>query len=340
LFANLATGNATIVKPHPGAILPLALTVEVCRSVLQEAGFDPNLVTLAADEPDAPIAKELVTHPDVALVDFTGGNAFGEWIEAHARQATVFTEKAGVNSVILDSVADLKAVVRNLSFTLSLYSGQMCTAPKNVFLPKAGIRVGGQTVSADAVVNALADGISKLLGDDARAVEILGAIQNPATLTRLDAAVTEGGEVVLPGKNLKHPNFPNARVRTPTLVKVEAAQESLWQREVFGPLTYLVLTASTDDSVERATRTAQRRGAITCSIYSTDPDVLAQATAKAVAAGAATSCNLVGDIYVNQAAAFSDYHVSGCNPAGNATLTDSAFVAPRFRIVQHRAPVQ
>ena len=59
----------------------------------------------------------------------------------------------------------------------------------------------------------------------------------------------------------------------------------------------------------------------------------------AVDAGVPLSCNLSGQIFVNQSAAFSDYHVSGCNPSGNATLTDAAFVAPRFRVVQTRIPV-
>src|SRR5262249_11324906 len=107
LFADLATGNAVVIKPHPGAILPLAITVEMAREVLKESGFDPNLVTLAADAPEAPITKDLVCRPEVAIVDFTGSTAFGDWIEANARQAVVFTEKAGVNPVIVDSVADL-----------------------------------------------------------------------------------------------------------------------------------------------------------------------------------------------------------------------------------------
>src|SRR6266404_4644268 len=46
IFADLATGNAVVIKPHPAAILPLALTVDIARAVLKEAGFDPNLVTL------------------------------------------------------------------------------------------------------------------------------------------------------------------------------------------------------------------------------------------------------------------------------------------------------
>ena len=51
LFASLVTGNSVVVKPHPSAVLPLAITVQVCQEVLAEAGFDPHLVTLAAEEP-------------------------------------------------------------------------------------------------------------------------------------------------------------------------------------------------------------------------------------------------------------------------------------------------
>ena len=43
---------------------------------------------------------------------------------------------------------------------------------------------------------------------------------------------------------------------------------------------------------------------------------------------------------LNFAAAYSDYHVTGLNPAGNASLTDLAFVAGRFRIVQSRRPAR
>lgn len=339
IFADLATGNPVIVKPHPGAILPLAITVEIAREVLKENGFDPNLVTLAADSADAPITKELVCHPDVRIVDFTGSSTFGDWIEANARQAVVFTEKAGVNSVVLDSADDLKSVVRNLSFTLSLYSGQMCTTPQNIYVPKAGVKVGDQRVSPDEFAQALATGVDKLLGETERAVEVLGAVQNEATVKRIESAPSQGGRVVLPSKELKHPAFAGARVRTPVILKVDAGQEKVYQQEMFGPIAYVVTAESTEDALDRAARGARSKGAITCSIYCTDPKLLARAAEQMADAGAAVSCNLTGDVYVNQAAAFSDYHVSGANPAGNATLTDAAFVAPRFRVVQSRVPV-
>ena len=72
IFANLATGNAVVVKPHPLTVLPMAIAVEILRETLREAGFDPNLVTLVVDTPAEPLAKDLVTRRDTAIVDFTG----------------------------------------------------------------------------------------------------------------------------------------------------------------------------------------------------------------------------------------------------------------------------
>src|SRR5262249_54930567 len=157
---------------------------------------------------------------------------------------------------------------------------------------------------------------------------------------RLATAAQEGGEVVLSSKPLTHPVFPQARVRTPLILKISAEQESVYQREMFGPIVYMIATANTEDSISRAIRGAREKGALTCSIYATDPKILARAERSAAEAGAAVSCNLTGDVFVNQSAAFSDFHVSGANPAGNATLTDSAFVASRFRVVQSRAPLE
>ena len=75
------------------------------------------------------------------------------------------------------------------------------------------------------------------------------------------------------------------------------------------------------------------------SVYSTNDSVLNHANDAAAAAGIALSCNLTGGVYVNQSAAFSDFHGTGANPATNSALTDSAFVANRFRVVQSRVQV-
>ena len=69
-FADLATGNAVVVKPHPAAILPLALTVRIAREVLAEAGFDPNVVTLVAHDAGDDVAQKLALRPEVRLDRF------------------------------------------------------------------------------------------------------------------------------------------------------------------------------------------------------------------------------------------------------------------------------
>jgi len=339
IFADLATGNACIVKPHPGAILPLAITVEIAREVLAEAGFDPDVIQLAADEPDAPIARDLATRPQIGIVDYTGGNEFGRWLGEHARQAVLFTEQAGVNSIILDSLDDMRAVSGNLAFTLSLYSGQMCTTTQNVFIPKDGITVGGERMSFDDAAGAIVKAVDWLLGDPKRGAEILGAVQNEATAARVEEAKAAGGEVLREPAPVENEHFPNARVVSPLILRTDASRRDLYARECFGPIAYVVATESTDQSIELAAGLAREQGAITCGLYSTDPDVIAKAEEATALAGVPLSVNLTGGIYVNQAAAFSDFHVSGGNPAGNATLCDGAYVSGRFRVVQSRIPV-
>src|SRR6266508_1257326 len=102
------------------------------------------------------------------IFDFTGSAANGNWLEANARQAQVYTEKAGVNQIVIDSTADFKGLVRNVAFSLSLYTGQMCTAPQNIYVPQGGIDTPEGRLTFDQVAAGLADGVNKLLGDPSR----------------------------------------------------------------------------------------------------------------------------------------------------------------------------
>ncbi|HTI49138.1 MAG TPA: phenylacetic acid degradation protein PaaN [Casimicrobiaceae bacterium] len=338
LFASLATGNAVVVKPHPSAILPLALTVKIARDVLSEAGFDANIVTLAAHDAGDDTAQQLALRPEVKIIDFTGSTANGRWLEEHARQAQVYTEKAGVNQVIIDSTDDFKGVARNLAFSLALYTGQMCTAPQNIYVPRDGIDTAEGHLSFDQVATALGEAVTKLVGDPARAVEILGAVQNEGIIRRLEAARSLG-DVVVDTKTLAHAQFENATIRTPLLVKLSRADRATFLNEWFGPIAFVIATDSTDDSLAIARDAVKGHGALTLSLYSTHQDVIDRAVAIAEDVGVALSINLTGGVFVNQSAAFSDFHGTGANPAANAALTDAAYVANRFRVVQHRMHV-
>ena len=337
LFASLVTGNPVVVKPHPGAVLPLAITVKIAREVLAEAGFDPNLVTLAADSADAPIAKDLCTRPEVKVIDFTGSTTFGNWLEDNCRQAQVYTEKAGVNFVVIESTDDFKGMVRNMAFTLSLYTGQMCTTTQNIFVPKGGIETDQGHKSFDEVAEALAKGVEKFLSDDARAVEVLGAVQNPATADRIKQAEALG-RVVLESRTIDHPYLKGARVYTPAMMVLEKDQAKDYCKECFGPVSFVIPCEDGADCIETAKRTVQEHGAITAGLYSSRRDVIDHAEEACLDAQVALSVNLTGGVFVNQTAAFSDFHATGGNPAANAALVDLAFVANRFRFVGVREP--
>lgn len=326
LFASLVTGNPVVVKPHPRAVLPLAITVQVAQQVLAEAGLPPELVTLAAEDDGEGLASQLATRPEVRIVDFTGSTAYGEWLERHATQAQVYTEKAGVNSVVIDSYAEVEPVAANLAFSLALYSGQMCTAPQNILVRRE---------LAEEVGAALRTALDRLLGEDARAVELTGALVNDDVLARVQKAPSYG-EVVVPSRVLRHPVFPASTARTPVVVRVDPADEEVYAGEHFGPVAFLIPTESTEESLAIWRRTAAAHGALTASVYSTNEAVLGAAEQIAWEVGVALSCNLTDGVYVNQSAGFSDFHATGANPAANACLTDAAFVAGRFRVVQAR----
>ncbi|MFF9866487.1 phenylacetic acid degradation protein PaaN [Streptomyces sp. NPDC013953] len=338
LFASLATGNPVLVKPHPRAVLPLALTVKVAREVLAEAGFDPNLVALAAERPGEGIAKDLALRPEIRIIDYTGSTSFGDWLETNARQAQVYTEKAGVNTVVIDSTDDYKGMLSNLAFSLSLYSGQMCTTPQNLLIPRDGISTDVGPKSYDEVVADLAAAVDGLLGDDARANALLGAIVNPDVKARLEAAAGLG-EVALASREIANPDFPDAVVRTPVLVRLDGSKpdaEAAYMSECFGPVAFAVSVDSTADALELLRRTVREKGAMTVGAYTTSADVERAVEEVCLEESAQLSLNLTGGVYVNQTAAFSDFHGSGGNPAANAALCDGAFVSNRFRVVEVR----
>lgn len=341
MLASLATGNAVIVKPHPATVLPMAISVRVFREVLAAAGFDPNLVTLALDTVAEPIGKVLVKHPKTAIVDFTGSVRFGQWVEANAHPALAYTETAGCNTVVLESADDLDAALRSLATTLCMFSAQMCTSPQNIYVPAQGVRTPAGTVPFDEVAQRLADAVAALTGDPKKAAMILATIQSPQTLALLAQLKAEGaraGRVLLEPRAYTHPEFPGARTSTPLMLQLDTSARELYGEERFGPVSFVIRCADAADALAQATTDAHERGGLTAFLYSTDESYIAQAERAYARAGAQLTINLTGAMPLNFAAAYSDYHVTGLNPAGNASLTHLAFVASRFCISQSRRP--
>lgn len=335
IYADLVTGNPVIVKPHPKAILPIAIAVNAIQQVLQEKGFSPNLCQLAADTSAAPITKQLCEHPGIRLIDYTGGSQFGNYVESLTGK-TVFTEKAGVNSVILDSVTDIDAVMQNLAFSVSLYSGQMCTAPQNFFIPAQGVSTAGGQLTFDEVVQKFRDAVVALVTNPKMGAGTLGALQNDTTLQRAHNAGKLGAKMILEGQPLVNEEFAHVRGFTPAILEVNSTDSHIFEQELFGPVLLLIKTKDTEESIQLARQMAGKHGAITCAAYTTSPEVKEKITEAMNNVFTPVSFNFTGFIWVNQHAAFSDFHVTGGNPAGNASFTNPEFILRRFVWVGNR----
>lgn len=336
LFAALATGNAVIIKPHSNSILPVAITVKTIRQVLSESGIDPNLVTMCATD-NKTTTQALATHPMVKSIDFTGGNAFGQWLIDNSKQAQVYAELAGVNNIVIDSTDAYKAMLGNLAFTLSLYSGQMCTTSQAIIVPANGIQTDEGHKSYDEVCSDLAKSVEKFLSKPEVAFAVLGAIQSDATSDRIDLANSgKLGKVVLASNKLTNPEFSGANVRTPVLIACDAADEGAYMEERFGPISFIVKAPDTKSAIELSERIVKTHGALTVGLYTTNQETIDAMTHATWRGKVALSINLTSGVFVNQSSGFSDYHGTGGNPSANASYANSAFVANRFLVVQRR----
>lgn len=339
IYGSLMTGNSVLVKPHPGAILPIAIFVAEIQKVLEENKLDVNICQLAADTFDKMITKELAEHRDVKLIDFTGNSVFGSYLEALPGK-TVFTEKTGVNSVIIDSAEDVDKVAANLAFSVNLYSGQMCTAPQNFYIPAKGIETPNGVVSFDQFAEKFVANINGLIDNPKAGPFVLGAVQNRKTNERVLEAEKLPGKVWLKSRVFENPLFKNARVATPVVVEMEASKKEIFSKELFGPIALLIKTKDTDESISLAQEMAMQHGAISCGAYTTNTIVKEKIADEMALAATPVSFNLIGGIYMNQNAAFSDFHVTGGNPSGNASFTNPEYVTKRFTWVGHREPVK
>jgi acyl-CoA reductase-like NAD-dependent aldehyde dehydrogenase len=243
----------------------------------------------------------------------------------------VFTEKSGINSVIVDSVNDIKAVAQNIAFSISLYSGQMCTAPQNIFISEE-VKTADGVLSFDEVAAHIVEAVKGVITHPKMGAGTLGNVQNDATIKRISQLQ---GNVLLAPQKVENPEAPNARIQSPTLIATEASA-NLYKDECFGPMVFLVKTENTIESVAVASTLAAEKGAITCLAFSTDADTQEFIEEQMNVVFVPVSFNMSGGGFVNQHAAFSDFHVTGGNPAGNATFADASFINRRFVWVGNR----
>ncbi len=238
---------------------------------------------------------------------------------------------------------NLTESARAIARATCLFSAQMCTSPQVVYVPGNGIATSDGAASFDHVARKIVDEIDAIAVNPKMAAGIMGAIQGDVSLDVVTdvtaAAQREGMTVLRQSEPYEHPDYPQARTRTPLVIAATPEHLELYAEERFGPVLFIVATEDADAAAAEATELARTRGTISCYLYSMNERFVDRWVDEYARVGANLTINLTGAMWINFAAAYSDYHVTGLNPAGNACLTDLSFVASRFRIAQRRRPV-
>src|SRR5579863_7282546 len=126
---SIASNNRMVLKPSektPLSALRLA-------DILYEAGLPPPMFSVLTGDPQE-IADELLTHPDVDLVSFTGGIAVGKYIAAKAVYKRQVLELGGNDPLIVMEDADLDEAATLAATGSYKNSGQRCTAVKRMLV--------------------------------------------------------------------------------------------------------------------------------------------------------------------------------------------------------------
>ncbi|WP_037672001.1 aldehyde dehydrogenase family protein [Streptomyces griseus] len=324
LFTSLVTGNPVIVAPHPRSVLPLAITVRIAREVLAEAGHAPDIVTLAVAAPGERLHQRLATDPAVRIVDFTGSARFADWLERHARQAAVFANRTGLNTVIVDSTDDYRGLLRGLALALCRCSGTVRTTPQNILVPASGFDTDEGPKSLREFGADLAEAVDRLLAHPARVARLVGALAGEEVRAAL-AEAGRYGPVVHASQPLSLPGHPVVDVRSPLIVRLGAQSERVYTREWPGPVAFLVGTESTARSLALFRGTVGRHGALYAAVHSADPLVLAAAETAALDAGVHLVQNVADDLPADPSSAVADLPGTGAH-----------FVTGRFRVLRSR----
>ena len=243
--------------------------------------------------------------------------------------------------MVIESTDDLPGMLDAVAHSMCLFSAQMCTSVQNIHIPSTGLNTDQGQISADQFAELLVAAIDKKVATGDSAAAINATVQSATTVAQLNALQGQdlpGCEILREAKPYLHPEFPDARTITPLLIQVNDPANPIVQKEHFGPISFLIRHENAHAALSKAASDAKQFGAIASHVYSTSHDFIDQAEIELVDAGASFTVNLTGGMPLNFAAAYSDLHVTGLNPAGNACLADLSFVANRFRRVQARWP--
>jgi vanillin dehydrogenase len=238
-FGNTVVFNASEICP--------ATHAEIART-LHDAGLPPGAINLITHEPDAAadVVDELIAHPAVRRINFTGSTRVGRLVAENAGRhlKRVLLELGGKAPMVVLPDADLDEAVAAAKFGAFMHQGQICMSTERIVADRS---------IADPLAEGLAEKASALkVGDPRDPQTEIGPLVNPSAVERVkglvDDAVQLGAEV-LSGGEPDGPLFP------PTVLKGVTPAMRVYYEESFGPVVGIVPVDGAEEAVRVANDT-------------------------------------------------------------------------------------
>lgn len=259
-----AAGNPVVLKPSPLA----ALTLTRFGALVADAIPAGVLSIIPGDDE---VGAALTTHPDVAMVSFTGSTATGRAIMKAAAPSLkrLSLELGGNDAAIVMPGADVDRLAAKLFQAAFYRSGQICAAVKRVYVHESDydrlVRAMVQVAEATKVGDPFEKGVA------------MGPLSNRMQRDRVEAlvadAVAAGGSLATGGVPLERAGFFYA----PTLVTGLQADTALVAEEQFGPALPVLSYAGIDEAVDAANATEYGLGG---SVWGPDIEAAADVAAQ------------------------------------------------------------
>jgi betaine-aldehyde dehydrogenase len=243
----VAAGNTIVLKPSE--LTPL--TSVMFAEAAQEAGIPDGVINVITGT--GPVAGQaLITHPDVAMVSFTGSTVVGRQVAAQAAGLVkrVHLELGGKAPFVVFDDADVEAAARGAVAGALINAGQDCTAATRAYVQRPLYE------AFVARVAELMDGVRLgPVNDPATDMGSLISVRQRDRVAAMVDAARQAGATIVRGGRIPDGPLGRAAYYEPTLI-TDAAQDSpIVQQEIFGPVLVCLPFDSDDDAIRLANDT-------------------------------------------------------------------------------------
>jgi aldehyde dehydrogenase (NAD+) len=243
----LAAGCTMILKPSEVA----PLSAYLFARILDEAAVPPGVFNLVnGDGPT--VGAAISSHPDVAMVSFTGSTRAGVSVAVAAAASVkrVTQELGGKSANIILEDADVANAVRQGAQECFRNSGQSCNAPTRMLVPRSKMPEAVEAAKQAAEATTVGDPFAK----DTSIGPLASKAQFDKVQRLINVGIEEGATLIAGGLG-RPEGFAKGYFVKPTVFANVNNDMTIAREEVFGPVLCIIPYETEDDAVRIANDT-------------------------------------------------------------------------------------